>query len=137
MSPIRSVTSSFVAPFVRDVSSRIFPVQPGNATAQAMMDTLFVPLALFNFITSFGFAAALSRSAFPIFRGIKSSWKLLVLSLIFLSFAWWMFSPTESYPAAASLKKQILQGNLIGYLGVGCAMPLVGLILAYALPEEA
>lgn len=48
-----------------------------------------------------------------------------------------MFSPTESYPAAASLKKQILQGNLIGYLGVGCAMPLVGLILAYALPEEA
>jgi hypothetical protein len=121
--------------FVRDVSSRIFPVQPGNAAAQAMIDTLFVPLALFNFATSFGFAAALLHSASPIFRNIRSSWKLLALSMSFLFFAWSIFSPIESYQAATSLKKRILEGDLIAYLGVGCVIPIVGLILAYVLPE--
>lgn len=123
--------------FLSDFLSRMFPVQPGNATAQAMLDTLFVPLALFNFISCFGFAAALVRSASPIFRNIKATWKFLAGSLFFLLFVWVMFSPEELYQTAASLKKQILQGDLVTYLVIGCGFPFFGMMFAYALPEEA
>ncbi len=122
--------------FVKDISYWLFPVEAGNTQAQALLNFLFVPPIAFYAVSMTGFIAAVFRSAGALMSDIKSNWRLLLLIAGIIVLVLIVLYPTDSYQTSSGVKRQILDGDLFTYIAFFCFMPLLGMMLSHALPEE-
>jgi len=113
-----------------------FPILPDNLEARAMFDCLFVPLSYFYMTSIIVLMALLPFEVVAIMRSSKEYRALIVGLFFFIGGSYvLLFGPTE-YVNATSLKRQILDGSVFGYITFfcGCSFFNVGILLN--LPSE-
>lgn len=122
--------------FIKNILYKLFPMQASNTQAQAMLSFIFVPLIVFYAVSMTGFIAAVFRSAGALVSDIKSNWRLLILIVGIIVFVLTVLYPADSYQASSKLKRWILDGGLFTYIVFFCFVPLFGMLVSHALPEE-
>ncbi len=101
-----------------------------------MFDCLFVPLSYFYMISMAALAVILPREIVSILRSPKEHWALIVCIIGFVGGSCiFLFAPTE-YAMATTLKRQVLDGRVFGYISFFCAGPFFYFAILMTLPSE-
>lgn len=113
-----------------------FPISNDNERARAMFDGLFIPLSYVYVFSIVLVAATLSRELGDILREPKRYWPLLALIIVHFGGSWaFLFGPTE-YTMATRFKRQILNGDVLGYLAFFCGGAILSILILLSLPSE-
>lgn len=121
---------------LNDFAFKVFPVNPANKEAAAMVRLLFLPLVVLYAISTVGLIAAFLLSGPMLAAELKRYWKLILVVLAFIFFVSTFFLPLESHQDASSLKRRVSDGSLLAYLAVYCFIPLLGMVVVHALPNK-
>lgn len=101
-----------------------------------MFDGLFIPLSYVYVFSIVLVAATLSRELGDILREPKRYWPLLALIIVHFGGSWaFLFGPTE-YTMATRFKRQILNGDVLGYLAFFCGGAFLSILILLSLPRE-